>query len=170
MEPNRRFEKSAPSGSQSTSIGTYAPCSKKSKSIYGIVCRKETQICVAVAALFTLGAIFAFKDYRKLFRDVFSDDTVVAHSTLPISSTAAKILGLSYKMLIPSDRLNIMIEGETPLTKAVRNRNEDMVRALLEAGADLKIANQKGYTPLALAQQIENSILRDEIIALLSGL
>ena len=44
-------------------------------------------------------------------------------------------------------------DGVTPLHRAVRTRCSAAVRALLDAGADPRLANKRGSTPLMLAKQ-----------------
>lgn len=58
------------------------------------------------------------------------------------------------------------VDGETPLHAAVRSRNLDVVRALLQSGTMPTVANKHGMTPLHLATQ-EN--LAEIVDALLAG-
>ncbi|KAF7511099.1 hypothetical protein GJ744_005330 [Endocarpon pusillum] len=53
--------------------------------------------------------------------------------------------------------------GETPLTSAIKEENEDQVKRLLELGADVNYSNIHGQMPLALAIRRNN----DAIVMLL---
>jgi ankyrin repeat protein len=44
--------------------------------------------------------------------------------------------------------------GDTPLHLAVRSGSLEAARALIEAGADLSLANNEGDTPLQLALEL----------------
>ena len=41
--------------------------------------------------------------------------------------------------------------GETPLTSAIKNENEELVKRLLEIGADVNHSNRRGQMPITLA-------------------
>lgn len=56
-------------------------------------------------------------------------------------------------------------QGMTPLHYASRNGHEDIVQALLEAGADLFVADQFGATPSEMASDWQ----RLEILRMIGG-
>lgn len=54
--------------------------------------------------------------------------------------------------LDPNKRLNRF--GETPLMRAVTEKNKPIVKLLLQSGADLNLADDASYTPLMAASAI----------------
>jgi len=47
--------------------------------------------------------------------------------------------------------------GDTPLHLAVKNQNFEIIKFLVEHGADLSIKNEQNQTPDELAAQLENN-------------
>ena len=57
--------------------------------------------------------------------------------------------------------------GETPLFRAAGNGHLDVVRALLNAGADKTIAERNGLKPIDVVCNLDNKQHKHAIVALL---
>lgn len=49
-----------------------------------------------------------------------------------------------------------LADGETPLTKAIKNQNFDLARVMVRMGALIHNASKHGQTPLSLADELRN--------------
>ena len=58
--------------------------------------------------------------------------------------------------LVQMNALDYTFDGNTPLIVAVLRNNLDMVKVLLDKGADLSVATNEGFTPLMFAVQNNN--------------
>ena len=53
------------------------------------------------------------------------------------------------------------MDGATPLMIAVNRNREAVVRALLEAGADVAVSDENGYTAMIVADELDRYEMAD---------
>jgi hypothetical protein len=93
------------------------------------------------------------RELIELMRAIASSDSKVASRLLAAKPelAAAQLVAAGATRANPVDPDAVAAGGVTPLHRAVRNRCSAAVRALLDAGADPRRANENGSTATKLA-------------------
>lgn len=132
----------------------------------GIAMELDRSVILLTLGLVILGAVFNY--FFKLLPSGIDDMPQRSTSTQGVNALLAAIrkgeLDRVRRFVNSGVNLDGEVNGETPLTMAVRYGHGEIVDMLLDAGADPGLANARGETPAQLAQHAGHDGIADRLV------